>query len=298
MSTNHCGDSGDAAGDLPPTRRKTNRSLSTTSLPSGVETMLNNSNNRRALRIMDHKGHFQLARICGSSVNSSDVLELEFDDLLDFRTGSEKVGLDPCSQQSSDVTYRAALLDAYWIHVRQDPNHPRNFQLVRHRIDAGKLAGDLATSSSSEQSWGGGKIKPSDYTLSNSSPAVIADRVVDFNIWFDCADDSGTSGAIDGVAWQHKWATPEGTGSTEPTNCLKPGDPDPARARTAHVRLSLRTSSEQSDLAHVPFQAGGERMQTYDVHPDAPGAARVVTAQMDFELPTFASRNIVNTSSP
>ncbi|MFB6352011.1 MAG: hypothetical protein ABEN55_12260, partial [Bradymonadaceae bacterium] len=276
--------------------------LTNSTLEPEFETAIEGKTPNRVLRIMDHQGDFQFSRICDATYDTgSDTLTLELLDRPYFRENSERYGLEPCSQQTGDVTYRAALLDAFWLRVRQDPTEVRNHQLVRNRLDAGALVASLSDVGQAEFDWAG--LNPGSVAVDLQNPAVIADRVVDFQLWFDCADDTGTRGAIEGADWKQAWRTPvgegaPGTASEEPTNCLNPDDPDPARARVAHVRLSMRTSGERPSLAHVPFQAGGQRMQTYDLYPGAKGASRVLTLQTEFELPTFSARNLVDTSSP
>lgn len=265
----------------------------------------------RVLRIMDHSGYSQFARICGAEfVNtgagfSQDGLEIGLQDLLYFKSGSdsdERYGLEPCTAQSGDVSYRASLLDSYWLRVRQDPNDPANYQLVKNRIDISDLMTELAEDDGGDpdNEVGWGNVNPWNHAVDPESPVVIANRVVDFQLWFDCANsnDTSTPGVIDDdVPWESKWEVPDGESDDEWRNCLDPEDPDPARVRSAHIRLSMRTRGERADLGHVPFPKGTERMQTFDIDPNARGAARVVTTQMDVELPNYAGRNIVDTDS-
>jgi prepilin-type N-terminal cleavage/methylation domain-containing protein len=262
----------------------------------------------RLLRIMDSQGYKQFVGISGGThatgatvTNNPNNLLINFGDSVQFRQGSKRWGIDPPTQQSDDKSYDAAMLDAFWYHVVRDPSNPRNAQLVRHRLDAESLT-EALTSSSGGIDWS--SLDPSGYLAGNQNDyVVIADRLVDFQIWFDCAKGAST-GSIAGGSWNTGWNTPDGTSSTSsgganaPVNdCMNPTGPNPGRVRMAHVRLSMRTATERENLEHEPFpdpatDGGNRDMQTYDLYPQTPGAARVYTTQLDFELPNFSMRNI------
>jgi len=263
----------------------------------------------RLLRIMDSQGYKQFVGISGGShasgatvTDNPNNLLINFGDSVRFRQGSQRWGIDPPTQQSDDKSYDAAMLDAFWYHVIRDPSDPRNAQLVRHRLDAESLTEALASGSGGSPDWS--SLDPSSYLAGTQNDyVVLADRLVDFQIWFDCAKAAST-GSLVGGSWNVGWNTPDGTSSTSTgganapvQDCLNPSDPAPGRVRMAHVRLSMRTATERQNLQHEPFPEpptdGGNRdMQTYDLYPQAPGAARVYTTQLDFELPNFSMRNI------
>lgn len=270
--------------------------------PSSDLEETTNGKSKRLLRIMDHHGNFQFSAIKTSKFDTpnNNELQLELPDSHRpfFKPKSEPYGLEPCSQQSGDVSYRGALVDAYWLHVRQDPNNDQNYQLVRQRLDTKKVVKNLTGDGTSKASWS--SFSPSSHTI--GSPAVIADQVVDFQIWFDCA--TGSDGTVSGAYWPTGWRIVDSSGnaigntSSSATNCLKPSDPQPARARMAHVRLALRTANERGNLSHSMFQGGAnETLQTFDLHTGHDGAAGVVTAQLDFELPNYAAQNITDVAS-
>jgi prepilin-type N-terminal cleavage/methylation domain-containing protein len=211
-------------------------------------------------------------------------------DAAGTQTG-DMVGLPAASESSGDENYPGtAMIDAYWYYVDRDPENPDNFQLLRQRIDASELAKQMSGSSGS-----------ADWTSLSSSvlegygvddPVVIADRVVDFQFWVDCAE---ASGSVKGLSWEQNWQVPAGgTGDTGHA-CLAPADPKPGLARMAHVRLSMRSARESPNLRQQPFSGTGSgptNMGTYDVDPNVQGKARVATVQADVELTSFAVRGI------
>ena len=258
----------------------------------------------RILRVMDGNGYLQFTGMNGASHSTgadcvtANCLRVDFDHQLYFQQNNERYGLDQETQQK-DKAYPAAFLDVFWYHVIQDPNDPHNFQLVRERLDGSEVMDDLTNS------WG--SFDPSSARAWSSSQGryvVIANRVADFQIWFDCAATSECF--IEQVDWNAGWSTPDGTdtpsGSAKSYNgCLNPSDPHPGEARIAHIRLSLHTANERPDLKHDasdPFRtaiaSGGSNfeLETFDKNPDFEGATRVHTTQVDFELPNFVARNI------
>lgn len=255
----------------------------------------------RLVRLLDPKGYSQFvgmdsnAAFDQSGTITTNNLALSFEQPVYFRTGAERYGLAPPTQQSDDQSYQASFLDAYWYHVIQDPADPRNFQLVRERLDAPELVKNL------DGSWSG--LDPTTYRAGTAQDyVVIAERVVDFQIWFDCAT-SASKGNIQKGSWNVGWKTPTGntqgdTSKTTPTNgCLNLSSPEPGRVRIAHLRLSMRSDSERTDLEHNPFPPpptsnGSRRLRSFDIYPDARGAAQVYTTQLDFELPNFAIKNV------
>jgi prepilin-type N-terminal cleavage/methylation domain-containing protein len=259
----------------------------------------------RILRIMDRSGYLQFIGIDtaqrkqGGSVTPN-FLRFDFDgdQSLHFREGNERYGLDPQTQESEDMAYDASMIDVFWYHVQQDPTDPTNFQLVRERLDGPEVSESLA--------GGFGSFNPAaadnqfdsatdSYDSGDSGEyVVVANRVADFQVWFDCAAASG-DGSLKDASWNTGWNTPDGKGTCmDPT---KSGSFDPGRARVAHIRLSIRTENESPDVEHNPFPTLGKSgddytMETFDINPDFQGATRVYTTQVDFEIPNYAVRNI------
>lgn len=214
---------------------------------------------------------------------------------------SRDAGLD--DQDARDYAYDSALIDAYWYHVRRDPQDPANMQLVRERLCAPKLARDIATGT-----WDpadariGGSVCSGD-SQTTREIVVLTDYVVDFQIWFDCGD--GTNGLVENVNWSNDWSPPDNVGT-----CMDDSDPKWGLARVGHLRVSLRTARERKNLRHIQFEdrtgalcdpdapaacAGvtgeGLNLRTFDAYPTVEGAAQVVTLQSDFVLPNFVNRN-------
>jgi len=257
----------------------------------------------RLLRVMDLDGRMQFGGIASNSGGGDSIetngtngnMTIELADGYGFYTteGSDRetdYGLDPESQQD-DKRYPAAFLDAYWYHVVADPTQSNgdetNYVLVRDRLDATGVMDSLT--------GGWSEYDPSGDRPTDGERVVLADRVVDFQLWADCADGNGR---VSGSSWNVGWAPPTGD-SDENHDCLDPSASDvaPGEARIMHVRLSRRTESERPELPANAFPQGTEHMQAFDLDPDFEGAARVYTSQIDFEIPTFASRNITDDGS-
>jgi prepilin-type N-terminal cleavage/methylation domain-containing protein len=273
-------------------------------LGSGTENAVANS----ILRIQDPQGYFQFTGVQNAApgqgsgrVGTQNFLDLTFTSPLyqqrDATNVPSQVGLQPQHDRSGGRSYQASLLDVFWYHVRRDPKNPRNFMLVRERLDGASVAQALGGGN-----WNG--FNPANNRAYGADDyVVITDRVVDFQFWVDCAQNTSGSGNLEQAAWLRRWATPP---TTMPDNqqgivsydCLDPADPEPGRARVAHVRLSLRTATERSEQRHLdsgfpnPGGSGERRMRTFDLRPEAEGAASVYTAQMDIELTNFTMRNI------
>jgi hypothetical protein len=126
---------------------------------------------------------------------------------------------------------------------------------------------------------------------------IVAENVVDFRVWFDCADVPGDP--LEGAAWQEQWQVQD-TGGCVGDN---PSGAQPHLARMAHIRLSTRTESENANRPHLEvvdgdsgewmgFENQNGQMRTYDVYPHAEGSAGVVTVQSSVELANFALRDI------
>jgi prepilin-type N-terminal cleavage/methylation domain-containing protein len=270
----------------------------------------------RMIRVMDREGRVQLGGV-NSGVyqadnNASDGVVPSGNGILftldnnwvvqnSATHGQSEYGLERSTSGDEDIRYNAALVDAYWYHVEQDPEDPANFRLVRERLNANAVAEQLDT--------GPNAITPA--TLASTQAAldpagnvsrdkvVITDRVVDFQVWFDCAD---TNGNVTGVPWQMMWPNPGGVSNAGTNDCMDPdGPPSFGQARMAHVRLSVRTLHERKDApdnADAFFMNDqGEvdalvPLRYFNVYPEAPGSARVVTVQSDVDLTNFAMRNL------
>lgn len=258
----------------------------------------------RALRIMDRRGFMQFTGIDppgaggnwwqGISVVAGANVALNFAaPLPQVAATGEGVGLEPPSMSDADIGYDAALLDAYWYHVIRDPQDPNNFQLVRERLDAGSLMGAGADPGFTNPAG----LNPANHAAvdqdGNPERVVMANNVVDFQIWVDCA---GNDGSVTGTEWTVNWITPAPTDAG--FNCLDGGSYNPGRVRMVHLRLTVRSEYENANLVHAPYLAGPNDpaaripLQTYDIDPNADGAARVVTVQSDVELTNFAERNL------
>lgn len=261
-----------------------------------------NTMQSRVLRLRDPNGFYQFIGISSLSEVSSSNLQLTF---TTFSNASSSIFMKPAaaqdmefgfpvrSQKSGDERFYASLIDAYWYRVIQDPANPKNFQLIRQRLDAWEVIQALTD-------WT--NFDPS--TTTHDGYTVIAERVVDFQVWFDCTESQ--DGTIEDLNWTADWDPPDGTSRSDSDphhGCLDPnagqgGDsPRTAKARIGHVRLSIRTENERSDLQHNPFPEAGKtgsnrQLETFDVYPDQEGATRVYTTQADFELTNYAVRNL------
>ncbi|MGM0557983.1 MAG: PilW family protein [Myxococcota bacterium] len=262
-----------------------------------IEPIFNNFGSRM-IRVMDRQGYVQFGAFRGDRPTWSDGISFNFvQPGLQTKIAGRPFGLQPESFGDEDVGYDAALLDAYWYHVEEDPEKEGNFQLVRDRLDADELTQALAGdwSSISETTLLSDTMLPeSDTGTSTRQRTVISDRVVDFQFWVDCASSMGN---VQGLSWHNEWVTPDGSEANH--NCLDPSSPSPGEARVAHIRLSVRTENERKELGHQGFldEEGEEDdstapLQTYDLNTDAPGATRVVTVQSDIELTNFSYKNI------
>ena len=285
----------------------------------------------RIMRVRDRQGYMQFVNLLpydAADPLADNAIGLEFDKSYHppfFKTESsstngkmQTVGLDDGQEGMADAGYDAAFIDAYWYHVRVDPGDPRNSQLVRTRLCASHVA--RAVHNGLDSFDPATAIAPAGTTTNRCPKAgaplgakpevvVIADNVVDFQIWFDCA---GANGNITGADWGMAWNAPDETDMT----CLSttPGSYDPGLVRMGHVRLSLRAATERADVTNSMFEnmdgvatSAGEGLQllrTFNIAgplmqdgAPAPGAAAVVTLQTDFELPNVANANQLATTA-
>ncbi|QDG50767.1 prepilin-type N-terminal cleavage/methylation domain-containing protein [Persicimonas caeni] len=272
---------------------------------SEASAVLTNDLSDRLIRVMDREGNSQVSGIAADPVPTySDTaipaaslggIPIEFTTNLlvrnneadDSAGADHAVGLQRQTEDNQDIGYDAALIDVYWYHVESDPRDPLNFRLVRERLNGDGIASELATNPNAITTT---KLEG----LATGDKVVIADRVVDFQVWFDCAGNA--QGELAGAAWLTEWANPGGGA------CMDPNTGEFGEARMAHIRLSVRTKYERKDApdnikAFFMDSTGTVNkemsMRYFDVNPDAEGAARVVTVQSDVELATFSMRNVV-----
>jgi prepilin-type N-terminal cleavage/methylation domain-containing protein len=268
----------------------------------------------RIMRIMDPSGFMHFVRIrneltAGDLTNSPTgvpAVTVRFDtaDHPPQARNGQPFGLDISAE--SDRYYEAALLDMFWYHVRQDPNDPTNMQLVRERLCAPAALPAIATNYAT---WDPASFRADNSMCPGGVPEVIviADKVVDFQVWFDCSNAWSTP--LAGSAWNTNWLTPDHTGTGTDRACMNPGTANTGLARVGHIRLSVRADSERPNQRHIQFEnasgatcdpdapAGcdpttfpGARLQTYDIAPGLDGAAPVVTLQSTVSMPNFRYR--------
>ncbi|WP_164856349.1 PilW family protein [Lujinxingia sediminis] len=239
----------------------------------------------RGLRISDRQGYMQFVPVRQASI-AAGALELTTAAIA-FRGEGRMSGLESIDGQDND--YDAAFLDAFWFRVRVDPYDPTNLQLVRHRLDFETL---MALNSPTLNQLEGA-IVGVDAEAKEANTLVIANHVVDFRVWFDCAD---TFGAMQPSPLATQWEPATGACLTPPASAS-----EPHLARVAHLRLSMRSENERTNRPHfevsgdadwLGFQGVEGTMQTYDVDPRNPGAASVVTVQSSVDLANFRMRGL------
>jgi prepilin-type N-terminal cleavage/methylation domain-containing protein len=242
----------------------------------------------RLLRISDRQGFHQYLPI-SAAARDGNAISMGFatDVELQFRAGGEMYGIEATGDPGD--RYEAALIDAFWYHVVPVPGERGNYALVRERLDVGELVSALGGSN-------GYLSGPPPEAMLAGEQRVITDRVVDFQVWFDCATGSAAlgGGGIGIGDWIDTWNPPE-------ESCVATAaGANSASARVAHIRLSLRTENERANRLHMTvagagwdgFETEDGQMQTFDVIPEAPGAATVVTMQTSVEMSNFALRGL------
>lgn len=256
----------------------------------------------RVLRVTDRQGKAQFVGVAGmATVNTTD-LALTLSKELIFKQAGLQDGLDP--NPDGDVSYEAAFVDAFWYRVVPDPLDPTNLRLVRTRVCASEVMIELRAPASLTAA----KLESLAIACNGTNEAeevVIADRVADFQVWFDCGNT--TTGAVENIPNSFTWETPDNSGT-----CMQVANDltySPGRVRRAHIRMSMYAPNERKDLAHYRFEdAAGNvcpdapaacgnvdpntQLRTFDIVPDLVGAAPVVTLQSSVELPNFAYRNV------
>lgn len=259
------------------------------------------------IRIADQDGNMQFGGIANVMDDMGGV-RLSITPALQVREGGNPRGLARQTLGTDDVGYDAALIDAFWYHVDVDPNDPTNFRLVRDRLNAREVARQLCNKGSLRLSNDGLRLQGLDSSnptpgalanIASEDRAIITERVVDFQVWFDCADANGN---VSNVNWVSKWASPQGT-SDSANDCMNPSNPNFGAARMAHIRLSVRTEDERTDAPTGGFMGEDgtfdqERtIRYFRLNPSTTGAARVVTVQADIDLTSFGMHNI-NSRTP
>lgn len=261
-------------------------------------TVFGSMMDRRLLRVTDRQGKVQFAAITGVSNAGAIGMNVTTDTDFIYKAGGQEFGLD--ISFDGDVAYESAFIDIFRYHVEADPLDPSNMRLMRTRLCgetaltafASPAAVNLAAVEGLEDDCGDGTVQE----------VVIADRVADFQVWFDCADPN--TGAIEGSEFFSNWVDAvneesPGVGGA----CMDlSGTYRPGRARRAHIRLSMYAPQERKDLRHYRFEDAdgnignaardnGARLATFDPFPDIDGASPVVTLQTSVEMTNHAYRN-------
>jgi prepilin-type N-terminal cleavage/methylation domain-containing protein len=275
----------------------------TTPLTTGQLDGLVRPTRNRLMRALDRNGYMMFATIEPdgvSYVNEELIFDFSDDQRFFFRRGNEQNGFEPAA--TDDEGYEAALLDTFRYRVCSSVEDPDNLQLVRERVDPVTVITDLDSLPRPAicGDLGGGDIL---------EQVVVADRVVDFQVWFDCAEDG--QDLIEELPVTLDWVTPDAVGSDVNHNCMRSEDltaatfGDADLARVAHIRLSMRTATERQNLANYRFITDGSPMgttnnetnaailgglQTFDVDGDPTSASRVVTIQLDLDMPNITNR--------
>lgn len=287
--------------------------------PLGATTFVTS----RLLRVVDRNGFAQFATINnggyspGAGVDKGLTLDLDGGtNALQARVGEEGAGLEPAG--ADDVAYQATFLDAYRYRVCAPRETPNRLRLVKERLDASQLIANVeppVADLCEDVPTGAGNIV--------ISRTLIVDRVVDFQIWYDCIPPGNTQMAA--ADWASTWMAPDAS-SGPLHDCMyadingnNVGAAGPENARMVHIRLSVHTENQRSDVPNYGFltelgdtvndtaslnaanyvnvqaaPAVGDlpgnpigHLQTADLDGDASTAARVVTMQVDVELRNF-----------
>lgn len=266
---------------------------------------------KRVLRIRDRNGFVQMAPLLDSVAPGVNGLQLNLDSNSDvpalagfmYRRGGLREGLEPSTNNEDDTGYEVSLIDAYRYRLCQDPTDATNLKLVRERIDAGLLL-NLALPTAPSPALCGEMDTALQAGVPNNDASfyqvTLADNVVDFQVWVDCADLNGVE--LENNEWNTNWIppTPADTGHT----CLSQSEGrSAALARVLHVRFSVRTENERKDLENFGFYTidgastttsptlAGGTLQTFDIDGEQSTAARLKTFQTDIQLKNFSVLN-------
>ena len=203
----------------------------------------------RLLRVTDRNGYSQFAPITATTynpdVNSGGLNFTVGSGAMTFRErpADGLKGFEPASED--DAFYSAAILDVYRYRVCADPYDGTSLKLVRERLDANTVVSGAALPR--PQVCGAGSIGVGNAIVSQDT---IVDRVVDFRVWYDCADP--TSRLMEGVTWHDGWFPPDGDDAGH--NCVYLN----ATGRAAGGGL---LALARSHGAHAPVGAHGSRVQ-------------------------------------
>lgn len=258
---------------------------------SFVEDYFESQWETRLLRVMDDEGYFQFATpgpigtgdyAAGNPGVLSIPLNVADGPQLQFKAGG-LVGLD--EDVSGETYYDAGLIDAYWYHVVPSTQDPTINLLVKDRLCASKVFEELSDPSNFDP-----ETARAGTACGDEERTVIAERVADFQIWFECVDGTGEIEP----EWTDNWETPDGG------DCMDLSTYQPNRARLAYIRLTIHAAAERPNLQHYRFEdAQGNlgdsarddaKLRTYDIVPDLQGAAPVSTMQTTVELKNFSYR--------
>jgi prepilin-type N-terminal cleavage/methylation domain-containing protein len=255
---------------------------------------------QRIVRLMDHNGYIQFSRMGAVQPTpnaGTQVLSLA-GPLFMARQGNDLWGLEPAATE--DVGYDAALLDVFRYRVCRDATDATNLRLVKERLipDQPIMGASVTMALPPAQC---GVAQPG--VVVPGSQVSVVDRVVDFQIWYDCVPANG--GVV--IPWVNRWDTTVATVDSQlGHDCMlavASGAETPGRGRMAHVRLSVRTEDERRDVPNYGFvdlatgaqsltpTATTGSLQTYDIDGDPATSARVMTFQVDVELPNFGARS-------
>lgn len=273
-----------------------------TTLPASRERSLREV--QRIVRLMDHNGYIQFSRMGAVQPTpnaGTQVLSLA-GPLFMTRQGNDLWGLEPAATE--DVGYDAALLDVFRYRVCRDATDATNLRLVKERLIPDQTIMGAAVMIAVPPAQCG---VPQPGVVVPGSQVSVVDRVVDFQIWYDCVPANG--GIV--IPWVSRWDTTVLTVESQPEHScmLANGAEAPGRGRMAHVRLSVRTEDERRDVPHYGFvdlTSGAQSLtptattgslQTYDIDGDPATSARVMTFQVDVELPNFGARSATSATA-
>lgn len=235
-----------------------------------------NRMNGRLVRIMDQNGFMQFG---GVGAYNGNTAELRVDSVA-IRENDGGPGLERYVEP--DVEHDIAFLDAYYYHVRPSAVEPTNLQLLRSRIDLLQLA-------RVEGALGQTVLEG---LIIDGETVVVADYVVDFRVWFECVNAAGQMEDF----WPQTWDFDPSAQTCISANAQ---NSEIERARVAHVRLSLRTDTENPNRPHFTLEGQSPgldedgQLATYDVVPEARGAAAVMTVQTSIDLVNLAIRGVL-----
>lgn len=281
-----------------------------------LQAILVNNMEDRLLRVLDRNGYSQFIEVTAANFVPGATGGLRFSLgnnglVYTERQNQEDWGIEPADEQ--DAGYSAALLDAYRYRVCIDRLDPQNLRLVRERLNAAQLV--RGNRPPTPQVCDDAAIGPGQLVTSQET---VVERVVDFRVWYDCADPAG----VQRPDWNTDWMPPGIADPGHDCAYLNPaGGPavagtTPGNIRVAHIRLSVRTERERADVDNYGFLASDGRvfnltrdgltnslaeidnpanriiggLQTFDIDGDPSTAARVVTLQLDVNLPNFGNR--------